>query len=249
MYLLYVDESGDTANQDETYFVLGGVSVFERQAYWISEQLDKIQEQYFPGQFVEFHAREIHSHNTPPWSGLPTRVRKQILQDLYRAISDAHQTVSLFGIALEKVRRGGADPVARTFEEICNRFDLFLKRLHAKGDTQRGLMVFDESKYESRLQTLLGQYRSAGTRFGRVRNFADVPFFADSKSTRLLQIADLVAYAIFRRYERGDTQYLDQIVGKFDSENDILHGLVHLTVNTSCVCPACATRRRGATQG
>ncbi len=247
MYLLYVDESGDVANQGETYFVLAGISVFERTAYWVSETLDRIQERYFPGQFVEFHARTIHNHNEPPWSGLPSEVRKQILGELYRAIG-TNADISLFGIALEKNARGGPEPIARVFEEICNRFDLFLKRLHHQGDTQRGLMVFDESKYESRLQTLLKYYRGTGTRFGRIRSLADVPFFADSKATRLLQVADLVAYAIFRRYERGDTQYLDQIVGRFDSENEILHGLVHLTANNSCVCPACATRRRAGAQ-
>ena len=71
-------------------------------------------------------------------------------------------------------------PVARTFEEICNRCDLFLRRLHAQGDTQRALIIFDESRYESSLQTLLGEYRSLGTRYGStVKNFADVPFFAN----------------------------------------------------------------------
>lgn len=244
MFLLYVDESGDPPNADEHYFVLGGVAVFERQSYWVNEQFDKLQEQYFSGQYVEFHARSIHSHDEPPWNTLSSHVRREILGTLYRTIAELHQSVVLFGVALEKVPRGGSEPASRAFEELCNRFDLFLKRLHAKGDTHRGLIVFDETRYESRLQTLLGEYRRVGTRFGRVRNFADVPLFADSKATRLLQVADLVAYAIFRRYERGDTQYLDTIVTRFDTEDDILHGLVHLTSQVNCVCPACATRRR-----
>ena len=248
MFLLYVDESGDPPNMNEQHFVLGGVALFERQTYWLNQQLDILQEQYFPSQYVEFHAREIHSHDKPPWNTLPSRVRREIMSALLRTIAESHQSVSLFGIALEKVPRGGRDPVARAFEELCNRFDLFLRRLHAKGNTQRGLIIFDKTRYETRLQTLLGQYRTAGTQFGRVINFADVPFFADSKSTRLLQVADLVAYAIFRRYERGDTQYLDKIVSRFDTENDVIHGLVHLTTEAACVCPACATRRRRPAQ-
>jgi len=137
-----------------------------------------------------------------------------------------------------------AEPLVRAFEELCNRFDLFLKRLHAQGNTQRGLLIFDETRYERTLQTLLATYRDTGTRFGRVYNFADVPFFADSKSTRLLQLADLVAYAVFRRYERANTWLLDQIIGNFDNEGGIIHGLVHLTSNRSaCTCPSCLTRR------
>ncbi len=184
VYLLYVDESGDPPNRDERFFVLGGIAVFERQTYWLSEQLDKLQEQYFPGQDVEFHARAIHSHDEPPWNTLPTRARREIMEAFYRTIVESHQSAVLFGVALEKVPRGGSDPVRRAFEELCNRFDLFLKRLHTKGDTQRGLIIFDETRYESRLQTLLGEYQRVGTRFGRVRNFADVPLFADSKATR-----------------------------------------------------------------
>ena len=248
VFLLYVDESGDPPNVDERYFVLGGVAVFERQAYWLNEQLDKLQEQYFPGEYVEFHARAIHSHDEPPWSTIPSRLRREILEALYRCIAECHQSVVLFGVALEKLPRGGSDPIGRAFEELCKRFDIFLRRLHNKGDTQRGLIIFDETRYESRLQTLLGQYRRAGTRFGRVMNFADVPLFADSKATRLLQVADLIAYAVFRRYERGDTQYLDKIVTRFHTEDDILHGLVHLTTQANCVCPACATRRRASAQ-
>jgi hypothetical protein len=116
-----------------------------------------------------------------------------------------------------------ATPVARTFEEICNRSDLFLRRLHAHGDTQRGLIIFDESRYEASVQTLLEEYRILGTRYGgTVKNFADVPFFANSKATRLLQLADLVAYAVFRRYERGDTRLLDKIITKFETEDGVI---------------------------
>jgi hypothetical protein len=149
----------------------------------------------------------------------------------------------LFGIALEKDITN--DPVGRAFEEICNRCDLFPRRLHAQGDTQRALIIFDESRYEASLQTLLAEYRSLGTRYGGTfKNFADVPFFANSKATRLLQLADLVAYAVFRRYERGDTRLLDKIISKFDTEDGVIHGLVHITRSSAtCTCPACLTRR------
>ena len=42
MYLLYVDESGTTHDPNQQYFVLAGFCVFERQGYWISNQLDQI---------------------------------------------------------------------------------------------------------------------------------------------------------------------------------------------------------------
>jgi hypothetical protein len=42
MHLLYLDDAGSAGNKDEEYFVLGGVSVFEAQAYFITRELDGI---------------------------------------------------------------------------------------------------------------------------------------------------------------------------------------------------------------
>lgn len=205
MYLLYVDESGNPDGFDDKYFVLGGVAMFERKVFWINEEVDKLQEELFPGVQVEFHAQEIVNHVVEPWHSLPSTKRSETLQSLCRVITSSND-IHLFGVAVE--RSTTTEPLVRAFEELCNRFDLFLKRLHAQGNTQRGLVIFDETRYEKTLQTLLATYRATGTRFGRVYNFADVPFFADSKSTRLLQLADLVAYAVYRRYERANTWLL-----------------------------------------
>jgi len=241
MYLLYVDESGNPDAIEDRYFVLGGIAMFERKVFWVNEEVDKLQNDLFPGVHVEFHAQSIVSHREEPWHSLPSQKRTETLEALCRVIVSSTEIV-LFAVAVE--RSTTAEPVARAFEELCNRFDLFLKRLHAQGNTQRGLIIFDETRYESRLQTLLAEYRGTGTRFGRVYNFADIPFFTDSKSTRLLQLPDLVAYAVFRRYERSNTWLLDQIINNFDSDGGIIHGLVHLTANRSaCTCPACLTRR------
>jgi hypothetical protein len=241
MHLLYVDESGNPDGVEDKYFVLGGVAVFEREVYWINEQINAIAGKHFPLTEIEFHTQAIASHREEPWHSCPTAQRNQVIDELCSTISSRH--VTLFGIAVEKATTG--DPIARAFEEICNRCDLFLRRLHARGDTQRALIIFDESRYENSLQTLLAEYRSLGTRYGgTVKNFADVPFFANSKATRLLQLADLVAYAVFRRYERGDTRLLDKIIAKFDTEDGVIHGLVHLSrFSGTCTCPACLTRR------
>ena len=77
-----------------------------------------------------------------------------------------------------------------------------------------------------------------------IRNMAEVPLFVDSRASRLVQLADHVAYAVFRRYESGDASFLDPILPRFDEEDGKLHGLVHMqTVNPHCMCPACMSRR------
>jgi hypothetical protein len=86
--------------------------------------------------------------------------------------------------------------------------------------------------------------RTIGTQWGIIRNLADTPFFVDSHASRLVQLADHVAYAIFRRYNARDTQYFDIFASKFDSVDNVIHGLAHKqTVEPMCMCPGCLSRR------
>ena len=130
------------------------------------------------------------------------------------------------------------------FEELCNRFDLQLKRLHARGETQRGIIILDESSYENSLQRLVRDFRILGTRWGVLVNVAEIPMFVDSRACRAIQMADHIAYAVFRRYHAGDTSYLDIIAPRFDSEQGRMHGLVHKqTQLTTCTCLACQNKK------
>jgi hypothetical protein len=101
MYLLYADESGTIHDKNQQYFVLAGLCVFERQGYWIANELDKIVARFNP-----------------------------------------------------------ADPL-----------------------------------------------------------------FLDSKASRLIQLADLLAYTIFRYFEKSDQRFYPIIERRFDAEGGIIHGL------------------------
>jgi hypothetical protein len=65
--------------------------------------------------------------------------------------------------------------------------------------------------------------------------------FVDSKATRSIQYADLVAYALYRRFEKTDPEFFDVIADTFDREGGIVHGLWHLKRDVDdCDCPYCA---------
>lgn len=132
----------------------------------------------------------------------------------------------LFGAAVRKSSLVGNDPIEHAFEQIANRFDLYLRRLHAKyGNTQRGLIVFDKSSTEQRIQTLAREFKYVGSKWGTTKCYAEVPVFLDSRASRLIQLADLVSCAMFRRYEHSDGQFFDIVRDCFDSEGGIVHGL------------------------
>lgn len=87
------------------------------------------------------------------------------------------------------------------------------------------MILFDKSSKEAPIQALASEYKTEGHEWGKLRNMAEVPAFIDSEATRLIQLADLVAYAIFRKYEKGDSQFYDIIERKFDYHGGVKHGL------------------------
>jgi hypothetical protein len=198
MQIMYVDESGgDDANASNAYFILAGIVAFERSAYHICSEVDGIQEEFFPGTTspVEFRASAIWSGNGEPWNSMLRPDRGRLMSRLYQFIA-AHEDLTLFGIPMHKPSFVSDHPMQKTCEELAGHFDRFLENLeierpqHGK---QRGLMIFDQSKHEKTVQALMAQYRTTGASFGRVKRLAEVPLFTDSKITRMLQLADLVA--------------------------------------------------------
>lgn len=250
MYLLYLDDSGSVHNTQESYFVLGGICVFERQVYWLTKKLDELAAEIWPAspESVEFHASEIFSGRAHPWKALPKEERKKVLIKVLKIIADSHESTRAFACAVHKASFPGKDPIEIAFEQLCSRFDLYLKRIYAtdSSNSQRGIFILDESSYETSLQNLANNFRSFGTRWGVLKNIVEVPFFVNSKASRIVQLADHIAYSVFRRYDAGDTSYLDIVLSKFDAENGKLHGLVHKQQsNINCLCPACMSRNLG----
>jgi len=246
MHLLYLDDAGSAANKTEEYLVLGGVSVFEAQAYWVTQELDRLAEGISPGNAhsIEFHASEIFARRKPPWQGMSREESTGVIKGVLRVLARSYDTARAFACAVHKPSYPSRDPMELAFEQLCSRFDLFLSRLKASGDRQRGMIILDETAHETSLQALAKNFRILGTKWGVIRNLADAPFFIDSELSRVVQLADHVAYSVFRRYNAGDTSYFDIIAGKFDAEEGKLHGLCHLqTADQNCMCPACLSRR------
>lgn len=246
MYVLYLDESGDENNPSDKHFVLAGAALFERQTFFLAQQMDAIQTQYFPGvPPIEFHASHIRS-SRGFWRKVDRAVKASLLRDIGAAIANCnHPGLALFGAVVEKDPSVPAEvTVKRAAERVCRGFDVFLMRRHHEfEDPQRGLIVFAEGRFHQRARVWVQGFRELGTQWGILRNLSDIPYFASTKETRLLQVADYVSHAIFRLYEAQDVSLINPILRRFDQKDGVLHGLVHLTRSRACQCPACASRR------
>lgn len=248
MYLLYLDESGNENAPGDRFFVLAGIALFERQTYFLAKALDEIQERYFPNhQPIPFHASEIRS-GRDLWRKVPAEVRQQILTDLCAAIVKLpHAGRLLYAIAVEKSRQlWGEEAVEKATEEICRRFDIFLRRRYQNhDDPQRGLLIFSEGRFDERAKLWVREFHQRGTSWGAINNLADIPYFASMRDSRLLQAADLIAHATWLLYERRDPILSRALLPCFDKQDGAIHGLVHVRTDTTqyCDCPACYSRR------
>jgi len=248
MYLLYLDDSGSVATKNEQYLVLAGVSVFERQVHWIASRLENLAATIYEADpyAVEFHASAMFSGKGSPWNGMPKVKRHQIIKEVLSVFAASDKRAHAFACAVHKDSYSGQDPMEIAFEQLCSRFDKQLKRIyHVEKDAQRGLIILDESSYETSMQRLAREFRSIGTTWGVLANLADTPMFVDSRASRMVQLADHIAYAVFRRYERSDCTYFDIIASRFDTdESGKLHGLLHMhNLPAECMCPACLSRK------
>ena len=248
MYVIYLDESGDPNgwNNNQDHFVLGGIAVHEGHIWHLGNILDDIQAEFFPDIPVplKFHAVDIHN-GRERFRSLTEIERQRMLDAIYDAVSQTcYPNAVLFATAMHISSVRNSDQALRdTFEDVVQRVNTFLVRLHNQSNPQKGLLIIDRSQStEARYRTLISDFRIHGTRYGYIGNIVDIPYFSQSSETRLLQLADLIAYAVFRYYERGDDQFLTRIMPRFDrrNPNHPPDGLKHIIrTSEACRCVAC----------
>jgi hypothetical protein len=247
MYVLYADDAGSPGASTEKHFILAGVALFEAHGYFLDKALREVAEAtgLARPENLEFHGNAILSRRGL-WRKLNdvSKARAVIISALKAAFT-LEGDWRLFGVVIEKAARPDVDHVEYAFEHLVSRFDLFLSRKQRQsGRDNKGLIVFDHSTKETRLQALAHQFRNSGHSWGKTHHIADVPFFVDSRATRTIQYADLVSYALWRAFEKDDWEFYDIIARKFDRDGNVIHGLIHERyANSSCPCAYCASRR------
>jgi hypothetical protein len=244
MYLLYLDESGSPDDNTQP-FVVGGLAIQANSLNGIRRDVEAIVAKRLDPHLhgLELHATEVLG-GRGGWRGIPPAVRKGVADDVVAYLGQRQPTRRLFAVAREPGAVNHADPVERVFEELLLRFSTFVRKT---GNAELGLVIADDAKYEKILQPLAQAWRETGTRFGTLTNIAEVPLFVNSKATRLIQMADFVAHAVFRFYRPvSDPALLTALLPAFDAGTDgKLHGLTHLTLRPKdCGCPACTSRNK-----
>ena len=224
MYLLYADDSGVSSDPNVKYSVLAGFATFENQTFWIQNAVNEIMKAHIGRADLELHASPIRS-GKGIWRGFSKDKREAILIETLQYIRNNYpRQFILFGAVIDNAIE---DVPEELFSQITSRFDKFLKRKFLKHDeSARGLAIFDKSKMENKYQNWSRIYQTLGNRWNeKLNNFAEVPLFLDSSISRGIQVADLIAFSLFRAFEYGDNNYYDIIKDCFDKDKTHQHGL------------------------
>lgn len=231
MHLLYLDDSGSPCDRQQKFFVMAGFSIFERQTHWLESQLNPIAARFnsTSPDSVELHGSPMRS-GSDGWKQFSPSDRVQAVTDALHLLSDKQTKIRVYAAVIEKsLLPNNTDIVPHAFEAIASRFDNYLAACYnRKKDPQRGIVIFDNATFEQSVQSLTKLFKHQGHATGRLRNFAEVPLFLDSRASRLIQMADLIAYWIFRRYESLDEQGYNLISPYIHSYSGIKHGLYEL---------------------
>ncbi len=251
MYLLYIDESGEPKGRkagSSKYFVLSGVALHEEDCFPFSRSLDSIIRRALPREAgLEIHASPMWAGRSD-WARIPRQTRHDLLDELFAHLgtwkSANGRPPRYFAAAVHKDSHRGRDILELAHEELFARFDTCLSRFHLAGDSHRSLVIGDESSYEKLVQTLVPKWKREGSRIGRLHSLVEVPLYVDSKNSRLVQAADLVAWAVWQCYEHRSSRFFQPINARFDCDGGIQHGLVHLNRgHRSCQCGPCSSHR------
>lgn len=110
----------------------------------------------------------------------------------------------------------------RTYKPITERFQYLLQDLtRNSGTTHSGIIVVDQrgSKDDNKMRIQHERLvRESGKFTSTYENFVEGLFFSPSHMSVGIQLADMVAGATWRMFERGDSRFFDLIKSSFRSK-------------------------------
>jgi len=243
MHLLYLDESGDPHSwQSQKTYVMGGVAIHEGQIHGIGTLMDNLQNTHLPGLQIQvaFHAYDI-KQGKGHFQGIALSKRNQIVQDVYALIGGTtFSNLVVFATAIDITAVTSPAQARRVvFEDVCEKFNGFLVHQYRAGFPAKGLLIIDQNR-EAEYRELVNDFKSQGTTHGFLGNVIDIPYFGRCSQTRMLQLADFVANAVFEYYERNDPTYLNIILPRFHGHawGKLSLGFGHVA-KRKCKCMVC----------
>lgn len=191
-------------------------------------------------------AKKNYRH-TEPYIHLTKTERLTVV----REIADCVSNWGYARLFAECVDKRHFDPIRaqrsigeQAFEQIVTRFDRYLAST-TQNNAQKlfGLLVHDNNESVARKHTgLMRSFHTSGTLWRQIEHIIETPLFVDSGLTRMVQVADLCAYALRRYVENQETDLFDHLFKRADRAGGRGHtvGVRHYS-EMSRKCQICAS--------
>ena len=134
----------------------------------------------------------------------------------------------------------------QAFEQVISRFQQYLSAVSPQGGPLKdtlALLVHDNNQNVAKKHTdLMRQFHTNGTLWTTVDNIIETPLFVDSSLTRMVQMADLCAYALRRYVENGEVDLFRRVFARADRAKGKTVGIRHFA-GLTCQCEICLAHR------
>lgn len=240
MYIIYVDESGDSGmfNTPTPFFVLSGVVVHELR--W-NEYLDRLIafRMRMRNKFGLLLREEIHSARMINKPGSLVRISRNDRVTILRNFASellSMPDLSLINIVIDKRSKGtDYDVTENAWTILIQRFSNTMSHRNFPGPANpddRGLVVPDMSEVKKITGTLRRMRRynpvpnqlshGSGYRNLRISNLVEDPYFKNSEHSYFIQAADLVAFLLYQKLNPSSYSRKKGISNFFDRLDPIL---------------------------
>lgn len=205
-------------------------------------------------------ADKVELHGSPmrvgagEWASIAESKRHGLYRELLRKLDTWGHPESGTGaepFAVVMDRDHSQSPTETTYGELLYIFDGWLREGRRAGNPHNGVLIADRSRYERTLQAWVEVARAVKSRPAqdprRLYALAEMPFFVDSRLTRLMQLADLLADALYRGYNAEDWKWANTALPALTGAEPFR--LVHFTSDGKCACVACRRDRGESSSG
>lgn len=234
MQLCFIDESGTPAKLGAAkprYFVLAGLIIPEERWRHISLQLRGLKSAYH--YWGELKWRFFAPGNTDaanPMVGWEQTRRNAFREEAFQIIAGDNSIKIVAGLcdaplAYERADINSQNDIYfQTYKVVTERFQYYLQDMRKEtGTTFRGIVVADHRGHDDdkRLriqhQRLIEEDRANTSNY---ENMVEGLFLAPSHMSVGIQLVDLVAGAIWRRFDANDSYWFDRIRGSIRTSKD-----------------------------
>lgn len=214
MYLMYVDESGDTGltGHASEHFILSGLIVHQNDWNKYMERLKifrkALKDKYGLNQRTEIHAAElIRINKQKEYRKIRKTERINILKNYCSQMPIMFDSAKVINICIHKEDHKEQDIFELAWSRLLQRYDTFLK----KSVNDKGIVIADDTDSVKlrNLQRKMRVYNPITSHYtgyynAPIDNILEDSFMRDSSHSYFIQSADVIAHILYRKeYPKG----------------------------------------------